>query len=401
MKIPILSGWFDRRVESGIQEAVRKNYPAGWFGIAGFGQSVGLSGTMAPQDGNSLLARMLANDPMRNSIVMAGMRMLIGNVETIRWGVVRRGAPPDAELDFDHPAARVLDIPGMGLSRRELIWQMVESLLLTGNALLIPQSDGVQIADWRNLRLPQVGQMWYEVRHPFTYSWRRYSGDEVAHMRHHRLVDGVNGIGIFPPELLLELRTDAEAASFTLTTLSRMASINMLLMPDDDEDEYTREDADEDKKQLGEGYSGPGRGGIAAMSKKWKVHEPSAHAGNRIDLSAIRNVNEERALAVMGIPPALLGIGTGAQNARIGATMLAYRRQYAHGTLQPLGLLIGEQLTTHLLPFYAPIERFEIRADFTSCIPVQEATFQVLLEQQALAQSAGIDLHELIRSREL
>ena len=390
MRIPFISRKIDetvaRQVEArmapALAEASTKAYDAALFGQLDWGHTYGLSG-YGLQTGNMYLSLLKAFDPMQNSLVMAGMRLLVANLETIRWGVVRPGAPPDAEINFNHPAIEVLDDPGNGFSRRELLWLICESLLVAGNCVLIPQPNYVQAVDWRNLRLPQSGMYDYEVQDHFYRHWFRYQPEQVAHLRHHRGVDGINGVGIFPQSLLDEMRTDYEAETFALTVLRRSAAVNLLFTPGDTENEdYTQEDAENLIRQMSDRYSGPGRGGIAAVSKSWTMHEPTGAVGNKLDLSHVRNVCEERILSTMGIPPALLGIGTGAQQTRVGRTLEALRAQYAAGTLMPLAVLIAEQLTTHYLPFYAPPGAFEIRPDYSNCTVVAGAEFEALAQQK-------------------
>ena len=83
----------------------------------------------------------------------------------------------------------------------------------------------------------------------------------------------------------------------------------------------------------------------------------------------------------MGIHPALIGIGTGSQNTRVGATMVVLRRHYAQTTVQPLARLIAEQLTVQLLPFYAPEGRFKILPDFSQNMAVEEAITEIQSEK--------------------
>ena len=62
------------------------------------------------------------------------------------------------------------------------------------------------------------------------------------------------------------------------------------------------------------------------------------------------------------------------------------------GTLQPLAVLIAEQLTTHLIPMYSPRGRFAFRCDWSECLPIQESLLQIALEH---AQVTGVDAEAL------
>ena len=159
--------------------------------------------------------------------------------------------------------------------------------------------------------------------------------------------------------------------------------------PKDTQDTYTKEDAEADDA-AGAGHIQ--RGGRRKMDGAGQAVGLLGHrkgpALARLDLSAIRNVSEERLLAALGVHPALLGIGTGAQQTRVGNTMLAIRRSYAQNTLQPLAHLLAEQLTAEYLPFIAPPGRFRIVPNFEECIAVREAAAQAELERLEIAERA-------------
>ena len=363
----------------------RKAAPAELFGQAGYGHQVGLPTAYAAQTGGAYVARVLGNDPLENSIVMAAMRLLVANLETVDFGVVSPDADVDEDLDYQHPAVRVLSQPGGDWSRRELLWQIAEGLLVAGNAVLLPVS-GTELRplDWRNVILPTMGRRLYQYTDQFDYGVRLYQPEEVAHLRYRRSRDGYNGIGLFNGSLLDELRTDRIAQSYTLTMLSNMGVPGMIFTPDDKDgvDVYDEEDAVKLGRRLDEGFNAGGRGKAAVLTKAWKMTEPRGVAG-RLDLAAIRNVSEERVLGDLGVPPSMLGVGTGAQQTRVGNTVKFMMRQYAQGTLQPLATMIAEQLTVHLLPFYVPAGRLEIRPSFSRCYAVLDA-------QAMIADDAGV-----------
>ena len=367
---------------------------AGWFEAGGlYGLSGGLSGGML-QYGNGYLARLKIQDPATHSVTLACLRLLVATIETVRFGVVRVGAPPDAELDYDHPAAAALITPGGHVSRREVLWSVIEGLLIAGNAVLIPrgasEGGGVIPVDWRNLRLPDLlGDYRYEVRYPMRADTRIYPANQVAHFRHHLSRDGWNGMGLFPSNVLNELLTDATAQQYTLTMLNNLGSPGMIFMPakDAEDDDYAQEDADALMRQVNESFTGRRRGSTMAIGKRWEMMERSGSLANRINLADIRNVSEERMLSILGVPGALVSIGTGVQQSAVGSTMLAHRRQFAAGTLQPLSVLLAEQFTTHLLPFYSPPGKFAFRCNYEECVPVREMMMQLDLEQAQLQQA--------------
>ena len=352
------------------------------------------------QNGAAAVAQLLGVDPMTNSVVMAAITRLMSSLETIRFGVARVGAPDDAPLDYAHPAVRALETPVWPWSRRDALWQIVEGVLIAGNAVLIPRPDGVLPVDWRNVRLPLSGMNRYEVTDGFTLRTSYYAPEGVAHLRHHMSRDGVNGLGVVNAALLDELRTDREAQQYTLTILANMGVPGIIVTPGrgalDDHaggvDDYTQEDIDELKRQFLEQFSGGWRGGVAAFTRDWNFQSPPTVSTNSINLSHLRNVCEERLLAALGVPPALLGIGTGAEQTRVGATVDAMRLEFAHATLKPLADLVAQQLTRHFLPFYAQPGVLEFRLDCSGCSVLQEAAWQTIARQSAMDSRAAREL---------
>ena len=328
----------------------------------------------------------------QNAIVHAGLRLLVSGLDTVQFGV----APvdrPDAEPDFRHPAIVKLNNPAPHITRSDLIWKLAEGILIAGNAVIIPHEDGtLECPDARYIRwpMPGMGTPTYEVRNPFRPAeGRRYTADQVAHLRHHLSPDGYNGAGVITLDLTSEAYTDQAAQRYTGTLLTRMGVPGMVMMPPKDAQEpYTREDAEAMMRQGRDTFSAGGVGKWLASAKRWDLWEPVGANATRLDLSAIRNVSEERLLAALGVHPALLGIGTGAQQTRVGNTMLSIRRSYAQNTLQPLAHLIAEQLTAQFLPFISPPGRFRIVPDFTECIAVREAAAQAELERLEIAERA-------------
>ena len=327
----------------------------------------------------------------QNAVMAAGLRLIVAGIETVRFGVVPFNKE-DAEPDYDHPIIERIRNPGPDQTRGDLIWTLTENILLAGNALIIPHPDGrLEVPDARYVRwpLPAAGPPRYTVRNPFAPGLvRSYAAEEVAHIRHHIAPDGYNGVGVVTLDILSEIGTDQAAQSYTATLLTRMGVPGMIITPGDETDDYTDEDADKMRRAGEDMFSASGVGTWLATAKRWEFQEPKGATASRLDLSKIRNVSEERLLAALGVPPSLLGIGTGAQQTRVGATMATHRRQFAQGTLQPLAHLLADQMTTHLLPFVSPPGRFRIVPDFSDCIPVREAEAQAELERLEIAERA-------------
>ena len=65
-------------------------------------------------------------------------------------------------------------------------------------------------------------------------------------------------------------------------------------------------------------------------------------------LTAEHNLAEERVCSALRIHPSVLGLGTGIQQTRVGATALENRRESWYSGVQPVILAFGEVLTRQL-----------------------------------------------------
>ena len=255
-------------------DIAKRVYDAMLWGNVGF-ERLGI-GAHTSGFGNQFMHMMAAIDPPSNTVIHSALRQLVSSVETVRFGVIDRDADEDDEPDFTHPAAEVINWPGLGRSRRELMWAMVESLLIAGNCLLVPYPHALDFPHWKNVRLPQLGDWRYRVRYPMSAHWQVFEPDNVAHLRHHMSPDGYSGVGALPLSALTDITTDREAQTFAAAVLANMGVASVFFFPkltgpgsDIMADDYTQADADAMMKMMNESFAGvqagPGGGGDEAL----------------------------------------------------------------------------------------------------------------------------------------
>src|SRR5260370_3396111 len=103
------------------------------------------------------------------------------------------------------------------------------------------------------------------------------------------------------------------------------------------------------------------------MSKPTNIVQFGFSAGE-MGLGAIRDIPEERVTAVLGIPAAVVGFGTGLQTAKVGATMSELRDQAYENCIIPTQRLVADELSVQMLPDFAtPAElaRLEVAFDLS------------------------------------
>ena len=376
-------------VKSGTIQSMQmrmKSLESTWFRRITPGDVASQTGTpLVWEYGETHRRRLLVQDPMSSTIVMAAVRLLAEVVASVRFEV----SDPNDNVLEQHPAAQIMDKGGGRWTRTDLIWSIVEGMLIAGNAVIIPDRRGeIEVVDWRNVILPMPGsgERVYRIRDRMTGTERRYSDGGVAHLRYRRSIDGWNGLGLVAQTALDELRTDREAQQYTLTLLQRMGVPGMIFSGKDTSPnrmEITDEDVNALQQGLDRLYSGGGRGGSLVTRNEWTIHEPVGISNRGIDLSPVRNVTEERLLASLGVPAAMVSIGVGAEQVRVGRTLEQLRIAFASDTIIPLCEHIADSLSAELLPFFGGTPGYlRFRPNYENCIMVQERE-AVVKRQQA------------------
>lgn len=149
--------------------------------------------------------------------------------------------------------------------------------------------------------------------------------------------------------LLREIWTDNEAASFTATLLRNMGIPGLLVSPASNDADMTPEEAEAIKEKIDAKFTGEGRGKTLVALGPTRV-EQFGFSPADMDLSALRNVSEERVTAALGVHAAVVGFGAGLQSTKVGATMESMVRQSWSRGVIPLEKLIAGEITRTLAP---------------------------------------------------
>ena len=313
-------------------------------------------------------------DPAQHSVVSAIIRLLGDAVGGTGFQLRRRIDDGADEVVTDHPLVNALRSPNPSLCMtwRELATRMVDGLICNGNAYIAPVSvTELRYLDWRNIIPPNFTQQYYQYRDPWTSRMVNYGLDEMIHLRFQRGPDGINGIGPLRASVLMELNTDVTAQHYTDTLLRRMGVPGVIGMPTGT-DVLTQDDVEEAMETLDTAYTGGNRGRSAVFTRELKLQELGG-AMHRADLRTLRWVPEERICTACGVPPAVLNIGTGSEQSRVGATLRYLLQQYWVGTVQPMMHLLADQLTQQLMPLYIKdVNRFFLEPNFEQSTVLSE-----------------------------
>lgn len=148
-------------------------------------------------------------------------------------------------------------------------------------------------------------------------------------------------VGISPIySAMREIWSDMDAARMVAQMLKNNGVPGLVLSPKSPD--VTIDDPEATKDYIEKRFTGAGRGKPIVMMGATDVHQYGFNP-QEMDLSSVRNVSEERVTALLGIPAAVIGFGTGLQNTKVGATMEEMRKlAWSNGVVPILRALEGE-----------------------------------------------------------
>jgi len=305
--------------------------------------------------------------------------------------VVYRRKGGELDLVPDHAMIRLLKRPTPFHSGPVLWMATMISWTLDGNAYWLKVRDS---------RLA-VRELWYTPHWLMEPKWPedgsqyishyeytpgggepiRIDPEDVVHFRYG--IDPTNTRkGLSPlKSLFREIFTDDEAANFSASLLRNMGVPGVVVSPEK-ETLAGGDDVQATKSWFKEKFGGDNRGEPLVMSGPTKVQQ-FGFSPKELDLSALREIPEERVTAVLGIPAAVVGFGTGLQQTKVGATMKELREQAYESNIIPTQRLMAAELDAQLLPEFEPRpDQFEVGFDLSKVRVLQD-------DQDKLAERAA------------
>lgn len=210
---------------------------------------------------------------------------------------------------------------------------------------------------------------------------------EVVHLRH-GLDPSDPRLGASPlRSLLSEVFTDKECGSFTSSLLANMGVPGLIISPADGDREPSADDMKATRDYLDEQVTGDRRGKPLVMSGPTTVKQ-FGFSPQAMNVSALRQVSEERVSAVLGVPAIVCGLGAGL--ARSTFANFAEAREAAYEScLIPLQELLAVQLDTQLLADVDATPGRRVAWDRSS-VRVLQADRMVEAQRAALLATANI-----------
>lgn len=313
-------------------------------------------------------------DGLDSNVIMAPVNWITKNF-TEAEPIVQKLTGERWTDDRDHNLSLLLDEPN-DFYEGDLLWKStLVSLLLDGNGY------------WRKVRNSQgqILQLWYlphflvEPRWPHDgsvfishYEYRPFGiaqpinipVRDIVHYRFGALDPANPRKGLSPVKpLLREVFTDEEASNFSAQILRNMgvpggiiSPKDATLLPGDDEVERLKE-------RMKTRFTGDQRGDWLVFGAPTDVKQ-FGFDPNALNLTALRDIAEERVCASLGVPAAVVGFGSGLQSTKVGATMREMRQLAWHACLIPMQNTIRRQATRQLIgDFQSQTRRFRVWFD--------------------------------------
>jgi HK97 family phage portal protein len=287
----------------------------------------------------------------------------------------------DSTPTEQHDMAVLLRNPNPYYSGRALRKAMSLSYVLDGNAYLIKI---------RNKQLKPI-ELWYVPHWMITPHWPTdesafidyYSYTptgktiELAPMDVVHFRDGIDPKntrkGLSPLQSLFrEVVTDDEAANYTAVMLKNSGVPSVIISPNDDGVDIDDEDAKVMKREFREKFTGDRRGGAMVLTRRAKV-DTFGWSPKELDLGVLRDIPEERVSAVLGLPAAVAGFGTGLQQTKVGATMVEMRQMAYDDCILPMQQMHADDWKGQLLAdFEENIDDWKVVYDNSNVRVLQE-----------------------------
>jgi HK97 family phage portal protein len=332
-------------------------------------------------------------DPLRSSALVATLNWIVRNFAEAPLRVAETGTGGNSEVLPSHPLYELLRRPNPHYSGSIMWMATVLDFALWGNAywLTLRGAQRRPVELWWlpqalvEPRWPQSGEVYishYEYQPDPARAALKVEPADIVHFRWGLDPQNTRKGLSSAAALWREIFTDEEAANFSASVLRNLGVPGLILAPDEGTVELSQEDADDIRARMKEMFAGDNRGEAMILSQKVRPHLLSWSPA-QLDLKTLRNIPEERISAVLGVPAAVVGLGSGLQNTKVGATMAEMREMAYENAIIPMQRIIADTLDSRLLPEFGDERRQHTFFDLSEVRVLRE-------DQDALYRRADI-----------
>lgn len=295
------------------------------------------------------------------SVVMAPVQWVQRALPEATLVVKSKKRNGDVDMVDDHPMLTLIQKPNPFYADIVLWWGTVLSMLTDGNAYWFIVRNGYN----------QPAELWYIPHWMVEPKWEQNGTDYIGHYQYspgsgvapmkidpEDVVHFRHGInprnlrkGIAPLDSAIrEIYMDNESSAFVSALLKNMGVPGVVISPKGGAMAATG-DVDATKAWFQEQFGGDNRGKPLVMGAPTDV-TPYGFNPQQMNMSESRDIAEERVCALIGIPAAVVGFGSGLQSTKVGATMEEMRKLAWHNGVLPIARLIADELQRSLLPLF-------------------------------------------------
>ncbi len=291
-------------------------------------------------------------DKLGASVVMAPIQWIQRAIPEARFRVVKDDGKGGVEEVEKHPLTAAMASPNIAYSQTALMSGAILDYLTRGNGywFAVRNSQRVVVEFWyapgatMTPKFPKDGTEFithWEYK-PGAGKPQRLELEDVIHFRHG--IDPNNTrLGLSPlHSVIREIFIDLEASNFSASVLRNLGIPGLAISPKNDQT-MTPDEAKAVKAWIAEQFVGDQRGKPLVMGMPTNVQE-FGFSPDKMALSAVRNVAEERVSAALGIPAAVVGFGSGLEQTKVGATMLELRKQAWINGIVPILIVFAEEI---------------------------------------------------------
>jgi HK97 family phage portal protein len=320
-------------------------------------------------------------DGLSSNVILSPIRYLMRTFVEARAVVQTRRATGTWGNVADHPLEELVENPNEFYDG-DALWQAtIISYVLDGNGywIKIRNAYGDVIQLWYAPHWMMTPKRDYANPDVFISHYDYTPGGETIRLAPRDVVhfrfgldpnDTRKGLGCLKP-LLREIFTDEEAAEFSASILINSGVPGLVISPAGN-DRLTTNQVEQFQSSVNKATTGGNRGGTLALGWPAKVDQYGFDP-NKLMLANLRDIAEERVCAMIGIPAAVVGFGSGMQSTKVGATMRELRQSAWTECLVPMQTSKGKKLTASLLPdFQSQRKQFRVRFDMSEVSAFQE-----------------------------
>ncbi len=171
--------------------------------------------------------------------------------------------------------------------------------------------------------------------------------------------------------LLREIYTDDEAANMTASILRNLGVPGVVISPTSQDDELDEPARDRIKSYFKRMFRGDQAGNALVIGRSVKIDTLDIDLA-RLNIDKLRQIPEERVCAVIGVPAAVVGFGSGLEQTKVGATMKELREMGYENVIIPMQRVAAEELDRSLLPEFETDPAWSVEIDNTNVRVLQE-----------------------------